>query len=436
MKSLVAALAALLAVAALSAPRRPRPASAERPDIVLIVIDALRRDRLPFYGYARPTAPFLASLAAGGTVFENAYSTSAWTAPATTSLHTSLYPFQHGVVMGRLAVETVRRKGATVRLNRIPRAATTLAEALRQAGYATYAITQNPNLTPALGFDRGFTSFDPVEGRAAGVITRRLGVMRPRIRGHRPYFLYLHYMDVHGPYKQSGPFVDPNDGPLQQGASGYDNGIVNVDDHIRQAFERYKWRQGTVVLVTADHGEELGDHGGLGHAHNLYAETLNVPLLVYGVRGAPAGRRVASRVSHVDVLPTLRALAGGRAAASDAGVSLLPLLLGRADAIPERALFADLWHTTAEPGHRATLQATIAGPWKLIDGPEGPELFHLDADPRDARNQAAGHAEIVADLRRRFAQFAAHSRKPGPEFEETVQDAETNEELRALGYVN
>ncbi len=434
MKSLPAAAAAALALAATLAPP-PRPV-ARRPDIVLIVIDTLRRDRLPFYGYGRDTAPFLGRLAAEGTVFDNAYSTSAWTAPATTSLHTSLYPFQHGVVMGRTAVKALKNKGVRVLLNRIPKRATPLAEALQAAGYTTFAVTQNPNLTHELGFDRGYASFNPVEGRSAGAITRRLGVMRPKIRGRRPYFLYLHYMDVHGPYRSDGPFVDPNDDPLARSVSGYDNGIVNVDEHIRQVFERYKWSEDTVVVVTADHGEELGDHGGTGHAHNLYAETLNVPLLVYGLPGARPGRRVAARVSHVDVLPTLRAIAGSRAAASDSGVSLQPLLLGGTDADPDRALFADLWHTTPE-GRRETLQrATILGPWKLIDSAAGPELFDLDEDPKDTRNRAAENPDVVSKLRRRFAEFETRSPKVGPEFEETVLDAATNEELRALGYVN
>lgn len=417
MKAFVAVLAAGLALAAALAPPRP---VARRPDIVLIVIDTLRRDRLPFYGYEGATAPFLSRLAERGSVFENAYSTSAWTAPATTSLHTSLYPFQHGVVMGRTAVGALKSRGVRVLLNRIPRRATPLAEALRAAGYTTFAVTQNPNLTQELGFDRGYSSFNPVEGRSAGSITRRLGVMRPKIRGRRPYFLYLHYMDVHGPYLNGR----------------YDDGIANVDEHIRQVFERYKWDTDTVVIVTADHGEELGDHGGTGHAHNLYAETLNVPLLVYGLPGARPGQRIADRVSHVDVLPTLREIAGGRGTSGDSGVSLYPRLLGRAGVEDTRALFADLWHTTPE-GRRETVQrATILGPWKLIDSAAGPELFHLDDDPRDTRNRAAENPDVVARLRRRFADYERLSPKVGPEFEETVLDAQTNEELRALGYVN
>jgi arylsulfatase A-like enzyme len=433
MKTLVALGAVALALlAVLGGPRVPP----DRPDIVVILIDTLRRDRLPFYGYSRPTAPFLSQLAASGTVFEHAYSTSAWTAPATASLHTSMYPFQHGVVMGRKAVRALQDSGARISLNRIPHAADTLAEVMQRAGYETFAVTQNANVTAAMGFDQGFASFNPVGGRAASRITNKLGMLRPQIRRSHPYFLYLHFMDVHGPYKHQTPFVDSNDDPMARKSSGYDNGIVLVDDHIRQAFERYRWQEGTVVFVVADHGEELGDHGNVGHAHNLYAETLNVPFFVYGLPGVPPGRRLAPRVSLIDILPTLRELAGSRPVATDEGVSLLPLLRGRTDQLPERSLFADLWR--APDGQRRSWQrATIRGPWKYIDGmTEGPLLFQLDGDPRDSQNRLGAYPEVAADLQRRFVRFSDQSRKFEPEFEETVQDAETNEELRALGYVN
>jgi choline-sulfatase len=218
--------------------------------------------------------------------------------------------------------------------------------------------------------------------------------------------------------------------------AGYDNAIVFLDSHVQRVFREFGWDKNTIVIFTADHGEELGDHGNWGHAHNLYAETLNVPLVLFGLPGVRTGQRLYERVSHVDVLPTLRAVAGAPPATADSGVSLLPLLRGEPGGLPQRALYADLWRSPQ--GQRTPyLQATLFGPWKFIQGmEEGPLLFNLDADPLDLHNQFSANAALGAELRQRFVDFATASRHFEPEFEEAVQDEAMNEELRALGYVN
>jgi len=433
MKRLVACLAVGLALFAVCSPARP----ARRPDVVLILIDTLRRDHLPFHGYRRNTAPFLNHLAARGAILENAYSTSAWTAPATASLHTSLYPFQHGVVTGRKAVLDLQAGGSPVRLNRIPDGAETIAEAMSKAGYATWALTQNGNVSVEMGFGQGFSGFVPLHpAHSADVITRKLHELRPQILARRPYFLYLHYMDAHGPYKRRAPFPATDRSPEARRLASYDNAIVFLDSQIQQVFRDFGWGKDTVLIFTADHGEELGEHGNWGHAHNLYAETLNVPLVVFGAQGVVPGRRVYERVSLVDVLPTLRELTGAPAAAGDSGTSLLALLRGEQKRLPARALYADLWQSRA--GRRQPyLQATLFGPWKFINGmEEGPLLFNLDADPGDLDNRFGAYPQLGTELRQRFVEFEAESRHFAPEFEDAVQDEATNEELRALGYVN
>ena len=130
-----------------------------RPNIVLIVIDTLRPDHLPFYGYDRDTAPFLSSLAEGGVVFERVHSTSSWTAPATASIVTSLNPLQHGVLTGFRMVASLRKIDPTITLNRIPAEVTTVAEVLQEAGYSTYAVTDNINICREEGFEQGFDRF-------------------------------------------------------------------------------------------------------------------------------------------------------------------------------------------------------------------------------------------------------------------------------------
>jgi arylsulfatase A-like enzyme len=406
-----------------------------RPDIVLIVVDTMRRDHLPCYGYEKPTAPFLASLAAKGVVFENAYSTSAWTAPATASLFTGLYPLQHGVVLGRFAVRQLQSAGVPMRLNRIPGQATTIPEALREGGYATHAVVQNSNVRPELGFDQGFDSFHPLNpSQRADTITEKLMQLREKILSRRPYFLYLHYMDPHRPYVKNPPFFDPQTRGDTRSVSAYDSEIHHVDEHIGRVFEAFGWSRNTLVVVTADHGEELGERGHWGHARTLFAETLNVPLLVFGP-GVPAGRRIRDAVSHVDVKPTLRSVAGAPATSPRAGLDLWPLLRGEQDALPERVLFADYWKPqSGEP--EPQVKAAIRGRFKRVDGPGGPFLFDLWQDPWELRNRIGLRSQEAEELRQALQRFETTAPRLKREYLETVQDQQMNEELRALGYVN
>lgn len=404
--------------------------------MVLILVDALRRDHLPCYGYERPTAPFLSELARRGTVFENAYSTTSWTGPATAALFTSLYPLQHGLVIGRMAVERLTGRGVGLKLNRIPSSAETIAEALKAGGYATWAVVENVNLSREMGFDQGFDEFHSLHPSLdAASISEKLAELRPRILAKHPYFLYLHYMDVHAPYAERPPFSDPKLADDARRIAAYDSDIHYLDGHLRASFESFGWERGTVVALTGDHGEELGERGFFGHARTLYAEVLNVPLVFFG-GSALAGRHVSERVSHIDLLPTLRELCSLPVGNGDSGLSLAPLLDGRRRALPDRALFADLWRNPAGE-RRSVLRATIHDRWKRIGGnAEGPQLFDLDADPRDLVDLAGAHPEVEADLKKRFAVFEAGAPKLAPEFADSVQDEATNEALKALGYVN
>ncbi len=432
---------ALVAVAlALAAILRPGPTGVRtRPNIVLILIDTLRRDHLPFYGYSKPTAPFLSELAARGLVFERAHSTSSWTPPAAASLFTSLYPFQHGVLRGfQLAQRLQRLRGTSIRLTPVPSAAETLAEALSRRGYRSFAITENPNLVPEMGFAQGFRHFSGFpKSLDAETILRRLGEIQPALQAERPYFLYLHFMDVHGPYRGRPPLYD---GTLVDEAerqiSAYDSGIRSLDERLRQTFANCGWQQNTLLLVTADHGEELGDRGSWGHGATLFAEVMDVPLVVYPP-GGMAPRRSLERVSLVDVLPTLREVAGLPPAATDQGVSLLPLIDGRRAVLAPRALFAHLWRGTARDGGDRTLKAAIEGDWKWIGGDGmGARLFHLSEDPGERVNRERDEPERVMRLRDRYRDFEARSHKYSAEAVDLDLDADALESLKALGYVN
>ena len=424
------ALLALIAVAAAPVPQRP-------PNIALILVDTLRRDHLPFYGYAKDTAPFLTSLASNGVVFERAHSVSGWTPPAAASLFTSLYPFEHGVVRGlALARRQERLKGVEIRLPRLPAAAETIPEALRRRGYATFAITENPNLTRELGFDQGFDGFDAFPTRLdAEPITERLLERALELRRREPYFLYLHYMDVHAPYRERAPLFDPSLEGNARKVSAYDSGIRTVDEHIRRAFEALGWDEDTLLLVTADHGEELGERGRFGHGASLHAELLDIPLLVHGP--AVTSGRVSDRVSLVDILPTLREVAGLPRASTDAGVSLVPLLRDRRAHLAPRPLFAHLWRRQAKDGREQALRVTLQGEWKRIGGDAtGTLLFDLGADPGETRNLAREQPERERSLQLLYQQREARARRYAGESVAVGLDAEAIEGLNALGYVN
>ncbi len=436
MKGIVAVVATLLAV--LTA-LRPSPPVTRRPNVVVILIDTLRRDHLPFYGYSRPTAPFLTRLAAGGVVFERAYSTSSWTPPAAASLFTSLYPFQHGVLRGfQLAQRIERLTGARIRLSPVPAAAQTQAEALASRGYRTFAITENPNLVAEMGFAQGFTSFTSFpKSLDAHTILGRLSELAPQLRARGPYFLYLHFMDVHGPYRERPPLFDDSltDASARR-ISAYDSGIRALDDGLQQAFTALGWGEDTLVIVTADHGEELGDRGSWGHGATLFGEVMNVPLLVYPPGGG-APRRVSDPVSLIDVLPTLREAAGQRPGPADEGRSLMPYLDARRAPPAPRALFAHLWRGDRKDGSERALKATVEGDWKWIGGEvTGAQLFNLVEDPGERVNRARAEPERVERLRDLYRSFEARGRKYAGEGRDVDLDADALENLKALGYVN
>lgn len=425
---LTAASAVLAASVSAHAPSR-RP-----PHVVLIVIDALRADHLPCYGYGKDTAPFLSRMAAQGVVFERAYSTSGWTAPAMASLFTSLYPFQHNVVTGFWATERIRKAGAEIELNRIPEEVESLAKAMKKAGYATYAVTANINVGEEMGFSEGFDRHKnyPGEKRPGDVINAKLTQWEEGIKRSGEYFLYLHYVDTHAPYRARRPWFRPGEDSARSQVSAYDSEIRYVDSMIQEAFERFGWARDALVVVTADHGEELGDHGGWGHSRTLFSEILHVPLLMQFPGHAYRGRRIGQAVSHIDVLPTLREAVGLAPDPRNEGLSLGPLLRGQAWG--ERALFA---HMMRKDWGGMVVTSAIRGDWKYVEAAPGRRmLFNLKRDPREKLNLIVAFPAVAGSLEARFAEFAKSSRKYSAKSRSVRLDAEAVENLRALGYVH
>lgn len=292
------------------------------PNVVVIVIDTLRADHLPFYGYSKNTAPFLSSLAKKAVVFNRAFSASSWTAPATASIFTSMYPFQHRVVTNMLAnlrFNNGLKKDFRIKLNKIPEDITTLAEIFKERGYATYGFADNVNIGKKEGFEQGFDRLVTYNYKTAFFLAKEVKTWKKDLEKKDKYFLYLHFMDPHTPLhrrKRWFEIINSYDEDVKKNKrlkagniekiSNYDSEINLVDRKIKELFEFFKWDKNTLLVITSDHGEELWDHGAFGHGFSLYKEVIHVPMMFYFPEGNFKRGRVKEPVSTIDILPTLR----------------------------------------------------------------------------------------------------------------------------------
>ncbi len=333
-------------------------ATRESPNLLVIVMDTLRADRMSCYGYEKPTTPNLDALARRGLLFENAYSTASWTWPSTASILTGLLPYEHGVLSNsacnlNLSYETV-------------------AEALQARSFSTAAISCNPLINRATHFDQGFESFDEgVRMRMSDEVIDEVEATLARLSDSR-FFLYLQLVDPHTPHKplqselERLGGVEPDDYPDEErfgvltdgldhyagklaGGAGRDLvGVTHPDrvippEHQQWLKDRYDASVGTgdhyvgrildklrelgldettVVAFTSDHGEELLDHDGLAHGHALWRELVHVPLILAGP-GIPEGQRVQAEVSNRHLAPTLAMLGGTELGTEEPGTNLL-----------------------------------------------------------------------------------------------------------------
>ncbi len=437
---LLTSLLAAATLAACAASRGERPA----PNLLLVVVDCLRADHLGAYGYERPTSPNLDGLASSGVLFEHASSPAFWTRPAVPSLLTGLYPSEHGLLEWEKDA-----RGQIVGPALSPRVET-VAERLREAGYATALIAEQYQLSRRFGLGQGFDHYHNQAGTAPN-LNRAVGRWLDAARPAR-FFLYLHYLDVHWPYcpprELRGRF-DPGkgdidfcrdwrrlrqrilDGSLRLDADDrdtlvarYDEEVLGMDYWLGQLFadlqRRGLWAE-TLVVVTADHGEEFLEHGKIGHENDLWQEALHVPLIVKPPavwRAAP--RRVAELVETRQIAPTLLD-AGG---AGEGEESLVPWLLGRRG--PRRDF------VVAESRHAVAVRAADL---KLLAARDGspPALYDLAADPGEHRDVAAERPEDVARLRALLTAWRRDLEPVPPE--RRSLDAETRRGLEALGYL-
>jgi arylsulfatase A-like enzyme len=463
--------------------------------VILVVADTLRRDHLNFHGYSRETAPFLAQLAASGTLFEDNIAQATWTKVSVPSMLTSLYPTSNRIhdIPDRLSAQ-----------------ATTLAEIFREAGYATVAYSSVPFTGKLTNLHQGFEELHEVTSVRAGESreskTAREYVDRLtrwlELHGRGPFFVFLHVFDPHDPYEPFQPYnslwadlsrkpeheqqletvrkfiEDPllkrfgmpsreefraagvdGDAFVAYDKDWYDGSIRGMDREIARLVERLGQlglKHRTLLVFTSDHGEEFLEHGRTFHGQNLYGELTNVPLFFHWEGVVPANLQIQKTVQNVDIMPTVLALSHLPVPSGIAGQDLLPLMASKqpggssaslsASAAELRPAISERLETRAlaGPPPRGTASvALVLDGWKLIhnyqrvEGQPEYELYRHREDPLNFNNVAADNPEVVSRLAsalEKWREAALAAQLPEADSTEGLSREEL-ERLRSLGYV-
>ena len=458
-----ALLAALLAGAGCDRTEPPG-----KPPVVLIMADTLRADYVGAYGFQGDVSPHVDALAAGGVVFENCVAQSPWTKPSIATLLTGLYPEVHKVLTenGQYRDKSSRK----LETDALSDDAATLAEQLKAEGYATAAFVANPWIRDGHGFGQGFDVFD-TEGAdnempGSEIVARALAWLEER-DPDTPYFLYLHLMDVHGPYTAAeehfaalagssaaaGPPAPLNEALYQRippylrapewaqrpesrdvrvWRQRYAAGMRSLDAAVGSLFAQLRERgdfDDALVVFTSDHGEELYDHGRWDHGYSLFEHQVHVPLVVRFPEGRFAGKRVAPVVGLVDVMPTILDVVGAEQPKGIQGQALTPVV---ASGQGVEAIFSEAVKWRPEERSVRTARHKL-----IVDPGDGSTmLFDLQEDPGEKRNLAAADPatteRLLALTREHAAANEAHGGLAGKAAEVPPDVAER---LRSLGYL-
>ena len=417
--------AAALAVSA-CAREAPPEAPATARNLVIVTIDTLRADRLGCYGNREVATPRLDHIAAGGALFEQATVHVPLTRPSHTSIFTGLLPAEHGIrdnVSPALAPD-------------VP----TLAPMLKAAGFRTASFVSSIVLSRQSGLNRGFDEYsdrfetDGDDARFLNTIQRPGDVaMKEALAwlesaGDGRLFAWIHLYDPHDPYEPPEPYASHYAGRPYDGEVAWTDELIG---RLEGGLQRLGLQDETLLVVTSDHGEGLGEHGESVHGFFVYESTLRVPLIVRGP-GVPPGRRVKEVARSVDLLPSVLDLLGVPAPAGwkGSGRSLAPVLRGTAPMTPEPA-YAESLLPLLHYGW-SDLRALRDGRWKYIQAPR-PELYDLETDPGETRDLAAEMPARAEALRNGVAAHLARERAVATDA--AGVPADLLEKLGALGYL-
>ncbi|MCK4547558.1 MAG: sulfatase [Candidatus Eisenbacteria sp.] len=464
-------------------------------NVLFMVVDAARADHLSCYGYARKTSPCIDEWASSGVLFQNALAQAPWTKPSTATLLTGLYPSAHGVTLPANAVpghlhplpEILKEAGYRTAIFTDNYFITPLFGFERGVDHFM-AIDRFWFRDLMLGHLLGVASrrvhfLEELLWRMAVAERQLLGAEtcsgelgareltevflewldeRPTAR----FFSYIHFMEPHAPYDPPPSYdarflrADLRKRPrvthfpdysgflpfepgcrmsadsLETMVALYDGEILFVDEWIGWLIGELKRRglyDNTLILLTADHGDEFYEHEGWGHAHSLFQELLHVPLILSCPRGVVGGRRIPHAVRHIDLLPTILEICNIPAPDGIDGASLAPILSGIEPADPPRVVMSEIYRE----GHFA--RSLVVGNEKIIFSQQGLEkhlaLFDLETDPGETTNLAETHNSRAQELLARLNELYAISSDKAVSGTTVTIDDGTRERLEALGYI-
>ncbi len=477
---LAAAALTTVVVSGAEVARHVRLDADSKPNVLLVVLDTVSASHLSMYGYGRDTAPELSAAAARGAVFSNAYSVAPWTLPSHATLFTGLLPVAHGATQEHLKLDDRHF---------------TLAEILRNDGYQTMAAVGNSIVGRHTGLEQGFGTFLPTWRKDVDAVygagpqhvnNAALLHFLDGLDDDDRFFVFLNYIEAHSPYEPPEEFLRRvvADADLRRAARSidqswqayyagtnplseedfarlsdlYDAEIVQLDEIFGDLLDELRNRgllDETLVVVTSDHGENLGDHGHFDHVFSIHDSLLRVPLILLG-NGVEAGRTEARPVDSADLYATIAAAAAPDARpAGTGGRDLRRPLTAAAGPVaeyyfPNQALSTFDAEDLARGGERLAgfsrrLRAIREGGWKLIWSSDGAhELYDTVLDPQERTNLAVDSPEIVvrlaAKLEALLAQAAARPFSFATEPEPVRSgfeglDEEAKERLRSLGYL-
>jgi len=395
--------------------------------VILITLDTTRPDRLQPYGSTEVATPNLQNLANRGVVFENAWAVAPITLVSHASILSGLYPFEHGV----------RNNGTQY----VAQSIDTLAESMKQQGYQTSAFVSAAVLDHRYGLNQGFDTYDDDLSDRNNVSPRMVADRRAsstvdatmewldKLDENDSFFSWVHFYDPHANYSPPPPFRDDYRESL------YDGEIAYMDEQIGRLLEHPKLLgagdKAPIVLVIADHGESLGEHGERTHALLAYDSTLHIPFILY-VPGGPSGVRVKESVGHVDVMPTLLSLLDiDLSNHTLSGRDLSELIMGRQSDF-NRPYYSETYLPYYTYGWEK-LKVIRKGRWKMIDAPES-ELYDLVRDPRELTDVYSKHSDTSYDMKRDLDEWLAQHEDDSEA--SLALDSDELAKLRSLGYLS
>lgn len=400
---------------------------AKKFNLLLVTIDTLRADQVGIYG-GRTETPVMDKLAKTGVMFTRAYSHVPLTLPSHCSLLTGTIPPIHGV----------RDNGY-----RFPQRNKTLAEILKGNGYVTAAFVGAFPLDSRFGLDKGFDLYDDNYGsrnpqrdlsfveRKAEEVTGRASAWLENNKD-KNFFLWLHYFDPHAPYEPPPPFDRDYRGREYEGEIAYTDKMLG---QLLAKLNSLGLADETLIVVTSDHGEALGEHGEKTHGIFIYDSTMRVPLILFNQKLLPSGRVVTDLTGLTDVFPTILDLLNFPFGTEKIQGRSLKTTILKKYSPGDRNIYIESVGAMLDRNW-APLQGLIVNNWKYIEAPQ-PELYDLEKDPQELNNLYGKQPGITRQLQDKLAELRSkEASSPLTEVERPTMDRETYEKLKSLGYIS